>query len=52
MKFMIPRALELDEITVIIEQFGKGAQKAKDAGFDGVFRLQYNNRGNPVTGQT
>jgi len=35
-KFMIPRALELDEISGIIEQFRKGAQNAKSAGFDGV----------------
>ena len=35
-KFVIPRALELDEIPGIIEQFRKGAQNAKSAGFDGV----------------
>jgi len=35
-KFVIPRALELDEIPGIIEQFRKGAQNAKAAGFDGV----------------
>lgn len=35
-KFVIPRALELDEIPVIIEHFRKGAQNAKAAGFDGV----------------
>ena len=35
-KFAIPRALELDEIPGIIEQFRKGAQNAKAAGFDGV----------------
>jgi N-ethylmaleimide reductase len=35
-KFVIPRALEPDEIPGIIEQFQKGAQNAKVAGFDGV----------------
>jgi N-ethylmaleimide reductase len=35
-KFVIPRALELDEIPGIIEQFRKGAENAKAAGFDGV----------------
>ncbi|HEY9204911.1 MAG TPA: alkene reductase [Candidatus Methanoperedens sp.] len=35
-KFVIPRALELDEIPGIIEQFRKGAGNAKAAGFDGV----------------
>ena len=35
-KFVIPRALETDEIPGIIEQFRKGAQNAKAAGFDGV----------------
>ncbi|MCZ7401769.1 MAG: alkene reductase [Candidatus Methanoperedens sp.] len=35
-KFVVPRALELDEIPGIIEQFRKGAENAKDAGFDGV----------------
>jgi N-ethylmaleimide reductase len=35
-KFVIPRALELDEIPGIIEQFRKGAENAKTAGFDGV----------------
>jgi N-ethylmaleimide reductase len=35
-KFVIPRALELSEIPDIIEQFRKGAQNAKAAGFDGV----------------
>lgn len=35
-KFVIPRALEPDEIPGIIEQFRKGAQNAKAAGFDGV----------------
>ena len=35
-KFVIPRALETDEIPDIIEQFRKGAQNAKAAGFDGV----------------
>jgi len=31
-----PRALETDEIPGIVEQFRAGAQRAKDAGFDGV----------------
>lgn len=31
-----PRALETDELPGIVEQFRKGAQNAKDAGFDGV----------------
>ena len=31
-----PRALELAEIPGIVEQYRKGAQNAKDAGFDGV----------------
>jgi N-ethylmaleimide reductase len=35
-KFVIPRALELDVIPDIIEQFRKGAENAKAAGFDGV----------------
>ncbi len=35
-KIETPRALELDEIPGIIEQFRKGAQNAKAAGFDGV----------------
>ncbi|MCE8424613.1 MAG: alkene reductase [Candidatus Methanoperedens sp.] len=35
-KFVIPRALELDEIPGVIEQFRKGAENAKAAGFDGV----------------
>ena len=35
-EFVIPRALELDEIPDIIEQFRKGAQNAKASGFDGV----------------
>jgi len=35
-KFLTPRALELDEIPGIVEQFRKGAQNAKAAGFDGV----------------
>jgi N-ethylmaleimide reductase len=34
--FVIPRALELDEIPGIIDQFRKGSQNAKAAGFDGV----------------
>ena len=35
-KFVVPRALETDEIPGIIEQFRKGAQNTKSAGFDGV----------------
>jgi N-ethylmaleimide reductase len=35
-KFVTPRALKLSEIPDIIEQFRKGAQNAKAAGFDGV----------------
>jgi N-ethylmaleimide reductase len=35
-KIVTPRALELDEIPGIIEQFRKGAENAKAAGFDGV----------------
>jgi len=35
-KFVIPRALDPDEIPGIVEQFRKGAQNAKAADFDGV----------------
>ena len=35
-KVPIPRALELKEIPSIVEQYRKGAQNAKSAGFDGV----------------
>ncbi len=35
-KILPPRALELKEIPNIIEQFRKGAENAKKAGFDGV----------------
>jgi N-ethylmaleimide reductase len=35
-KIMVPRALELDEILSIINQFREGASNAKAAGFDGV----------------
>ncbi len=35
-KFVIPRALELEEIPGIIEQFRKGAKNSKAVGFDGV----------------
>jgi 2,4-dienoyl-CoA reductase-like NADH-dependent reductase (Old Yellow Enzyme family)/thioredoxin reductase len=31
-----PRALEIEEIEVIIEKFGQGARRAKSAGFDAV----------------
>lgn len=34
--FEIPRALELGEIPGIVEQFGRAAACARDAGFDGV----------------
>ncbi|WP_455207388.1 alkene reductase [Kaarinaea lacus] len=34
--FETPRALELDEIPAVVEQFKSGAQYAKKAGFDGV----------------
>lgn len=34
--FETPRALELNEIPGIVEDFRHGAQNAKDAGFDGV----------------
>ncbi|MEL6382631.1 MAG: alkene reductase [Cyanobacteria bacterium J06626_18] len=34
--FVTPRALELDEIPGIVEQFRQGAKNALDAGFDGV----------------
>lgn len=35
-KIPIPRALEISEIPGVIEQFRKGAENAKKAGFDGV----------------
>ncbi len=35
-KTVVPRALELGEIPGIVEQFRKGAERAKEAGFDGV----------------
>lgn len=34
--YPIPRALELEEIPDIIEEYRKGAENAKEAGFDGV----------------
>ncbi|GBQ48860.1 NADH:flavin oxidoreductase [Acidomonas methanolica] len=34
--FSMPRALELQEIPGVIEQFRQGAARAKEAGFDGV----------------
>ena len=34
--YVVPRALELDEISGVIEAFRKGAENAKVAGFDGV----------------
>lgn len=35
-EYVTPRALELNEIPQIIEQYRKGAENAKKAGFDGV----------------
>ncbi len=35
-EFEVPRALSLEEIREVIEQFRQGAQYAQDAGFDGV----------------
>jgi N-ethylmaleimide reductase len=35
-KIVTPRALETDEIPGLVEQFRKGAENAKAAGFDGV----------------
>lgn len=35
-EYVTPRALELKEISVIVEAFRKGAENAKKAGFDGV----------------
>jgi len=35
-EFVTPRALELGEIPEIVEQYRKGAENAKAAGFDGV----------------
>jgi len=34
--YEVPRALETDEIPSIVEDYRKAAQRAKDAGFDGV----------------
>ncbi len=34
--YVVPRALDLDEIPGIVEAFRRGAQNAKRAGFDGV----------------
>jgi 2,4-dienoyl-CoA reductase-like NADH-dependent reductase (Old Yellow Enzyme family) len=34
--FVTPRALELEEIPAIVEDYRKGAENAKGAGFDGV----------------
>ncbi len=34
--FVVPRALELDEIKGVVDAFRKGAENAKLAGFDGV----------------
>jgi N-ethylmaleimide reductase len=34
--FETPRALEIDEIADVVEQYHRGAQNALDAGFDGV----------------
>ncbi len=35
-EFVVPRALETDEIPALIEDYRKGAENAKRAGFDGV----------------
>ncbi len=35
-EFEVPRALLLDEIRQVVEEFHQGAKNAKDAGFDGV----------------
>lgn len=35
-ELIVPRVLEIDEIAVIVEQFRRGAELAKQAGFDGV----------------
>jgi hypothetical protein len=35
-QFVIPRALHTDEVTGIVEVFRRGAENAKEAGFDGV----------------
>jgi 2,4-dienoyl-CoA reductase-like NADH-dependent reductase (Old Yellow Enzyme family) len=34
--YVVPRALDLSEIPAVIEDFHRGAQNAKQAGFDGV----------------
>jgi 2,4-dienoyl-CoA reductase-like NADH-dependent reductase (Old Yellow Enzyme family) len=34
--YVVPRALALDEIRGVVEAFRKGAENAKEAGFDGV----------------
>lgn len=34
--FVVPRALSIDEIPGIVQAYGKGAENAKRAGFDGV----------------
>ena len=34
--YEMPRALELDEIPTVIEEYRVAAQNAKDAGFDGI----------------
>ncbi|PVX85765.1 alkene reductase [Paraburkholderia unamae] len=35
-ELVVPRVLEIDEIAAIVEQFRRGAELAKQAGFDGV----------------
>ncbi len=35
-EFEVPRAISLDEIKQVIEEFHQGAKNAKEAGFDGV----------------
>lgn len=33
---LVPRALDIDDIHWIVEEYGEGARRAKEAGFDGV----------------
>ena len=35
-EFEVPRALSVEEITQVVEEFHQGAKNAKEAGFDGV----------------
>jgi 2,4-dienoyl-CoA reductase-like NADH-dependent reductase (Old Yellow Enzyme family) len=34
--YPVPRALELEEISAVVEAFARGAENAREAGFDGV----------------